>query len=163
MLGLNWVLFFPKNVGDNELRRIKTVKDDDRTESLGIGSIGRPKLGQDAAYFGQGGWFRENGNGAQFVGFRGDSFNCRVAANDDDREMRVTLSDLSQHSETTETRHDEVQEDAVHRCSRKDIQSLGAIEGHHGFVPRPPDGLSQVLGHLGVVFHHQDSHDRHAV
>ena len=113
-------------------------------------------------HFGKGGRLRENGNGAQFVGLRGDAFN-RVAANDNDREMRMTLSDLSQHSETAETRHDEIQEDAVHLCSRKDIQSLGAIEGHHGFVPRPPDGLGQVLGHLGLVFDHQDSHDRHAV
>jgi hypothetical protein len=143
--------------------RINTVKDDDRAESLGIASIDRPKLGEDATHFGQGGGFRENGNGAKFVGFCGDSFNSRVAANDDDREMRVTLSDLSQHSETTETWHDEVQEDAVHLCSLKDIQSLGAVEGHHGFVPRSPDGLGQVLGHLGLVFHHQDPHDRHAV
>lgn len=141
---------------------INTVKDDDRTESLGTASIGRPKPGEDATYFGQGGRFRENGNGAQFVGFRGDSFN-RVAANDNDGEMRVTLSDLSQHGETAETRHDEIQKDAVHLGSRKDIQSLGAIEGHHGFVPSPPDGLGQVLGHLGFIVHHQDSHDRHAV
>ena len=125
-------------------------------------SVGRPKPGQDLSQLCQTGRFFKNCNGAKLLGLRGGPTD-RVAAKDDDREKRMTAADLSQHGEATETRHDEVHEDAVHRCGREDIQSLGAVEGHEDLVPRRSDGFGQDLGHHRLVFHHQDSHDRHGM
>src|SRR5882724_11083898 len=113
---------------------------------------------ESVAEMGQRGGLLDDVNRAQGQGLTGLLL-VRMAGEDDDRERGMPGADAGERRDAPQTRHDQIEEYAVHRGRFKDVESFGAVESHQRRVSAGTDCFGDDLRHRGIVVNDKDSHE----
>jgi hypothetical protein len=104
-------------------------------------------------------WLREDVDRAEFA--RPVScFGLSVSREDHNWQIWKSASNARKNGETIESRHDEIKEDTIDRCSFDNIERFNSVEGHENVMPFDSQNFGEDLGNRRIVFDNQYAHGR---
>lgn len=81
-----------------------------------------------------------------------------MSREDDHRQIRKSASDARENREAVESRHHQIEENAIDRCRFDDIERFDSIESHEHVVSFDAQNLCEHLSNRGIVFDDEYAH-----
>ena len=100
---------------------------------------------------------REDVHGAELASPVG-GLRLSMSREDHDGQIRKSAADTRQHRETVESRHHEIEENAIDRRSFDDIERFDPIKSYENIVSFDAQDLCEDLSNRGIVFDNEYAH-----